>query len=183
MKSQANIYEARFSKLAIQLRKSKNAAETNKILKEYLYSGFEDKFPKKDEFISAFFELKYSKSSKVSDPIAKYAVNKICCKFDECELFHQDSSVEHILNEDNSDKITMSIGNLICLEVGLNNRASNNKIADKFELYRSSRYSQVKKFLESYANYSENEFKSEGIKKRAKELAEFYYDKILLSNL
>lgn len=181
LKSQANIYETRFSNLAINLRKSKDSHETNAMLKEYLYDGFADRFPSRDEFVRAFVQLQFSKSKLASNTAAKYALNKISSHFDKEEVFSTQSSIEHIVNEDISDEKTLSIGNLICLEGKLNNDASNMSMQQKLNIYKQSKYSQVRNFVQEYSNVDDREFRDNRIDERAKALAEYYYDCILKS--
>ena len=90
------------------------------------------------------------------------------------EMFHLDSSVEHIINEDLSNVETLEIGNLICLERSLNEEADNLTFEEKIEVYKKSKYDQIKVFLDNNL-----EFTNESIKERSKKLGEYYYDNIL----
>ena len=174
LKNQANIYEARFSALAIRLRKSESKADTNKILEESLYGSFGDRVPSKEDFISSFANLKFSKNFIPTNVMTKYALKKISAKMDGNEMFHLDSSVEHIINEDLSNVETLEIGNLICLERSLNEEADNLTFKEKIEVYKKSKYDQIKVFLDNNL-----EFTNESIKERSKKLGEYYYDNIL----
>lgn len=146
LKNQANIYESRFSKLAIKLRESKNKSDTNNILKEYLYQEFEDRYPQKEEFLSGFVRLRFSKQESPTNTITKYVLNKISSKLNNSEVYSIDSSIEHIINEDISNDNTLFIGNLICLEIDLNNEASDLVYEEKLEVYKKSKYDQVLNF-------------------------------------
>jgi len=174
LKNQANIYESRFSKLAIKLRESKNKSNTNDILKEYLYQKFEDRYPQKEEFLSGFVRLRFSKQESPTNTITKYVLNKISSKLNNSEVFSIDSSIEHIINEDISNDNTLFIGNLICLEIDLNNEASDLAYEEKLEVYKKSKYDQVLNFCNKYPNFNEND-----IEERSKILGEYYYDNIL----
>lgn len=174
LKNQANIYESRFSKLAIKLRESKNKNNTNNILKEYLYQKFEDRYPQKEEFLSGFVRLRFSKQESPTNTITKYVLNKISSKLNNSEVFSIDSSIEHIINEDISNDNTLFIGNLICLEIDLNNEASDLAYEEKLEVYKKSKYDQVLNFCNKYPNFNEND-----IEERSKILGEYYYDNIL----
>lgn len=174
LKNQANIYESRFSKLAIKLRESKNKSDTNNILKEYLYQEFEDRYPKKEEFLSGFVRLRFSKQETPTNTITKYVLNKISSKLNNSEVYSIDSSIEHIINEDISNDNTLFIGNLICLEIDLNNEASDLAYEEKLEVYKKSKYDQVLIFCNKYPNFNEN-----NIEERSKILGEYYYDYIL----
>lgn len=174
LKNQANIYESRFSKLAIELRESKNKSDTNNILKEYLYQKFEDRYPQKEEFLSGFVRLRFSKQESPTNTITKYVLNKISSKLNNSEVYSIDSSIEHIINEDISNDNTLFIGNLICLEIDLNNEASDLAYEEKLEVYKKSKYDQVLNFCNKYPNFNEND-----IEERSKILGEYYYDNIL----
>ena len=174
LKNQANIYESRFSKLAIKLRESKNKSDTNNILKEYLYQEFEDRYPQKEEFLSGFVRLRFSKQETPTNTITKYVLNKISSKLNNSEVYSIDSSIEHIINEDISNDNTLFIGNLICLEIDLNNEASDLAYEEKLEVYKKSKYDQVLIFCNKYPNFNEN-----NIEERSKILGEYYYDYIL----
>ena len=174
LKNQANIYESRFSKLAIKLRESKNKSDTNNILKEYLYQEFEDRYPQKEEFLSGFVRLRFSKQETPTNTITKYVLNKISSKLNNSEVYSIDSSIEHIINEDISNDNTLFIGNLICLEIDLNNEASDLAYEEKLEVYKKSKYYQVLIFCNKYPNFNEN-----NIEERSKILGEYYYDYIL----
>ncbi|MDQ8694373.1 DUF262 domain-containing protein [Streptococcus sp. IsoGale021] len=174
LKNQANIYESRFSKLAIKLRESENKSDTNNILKEYLYQEFEDRYPQKEEFLSGFVRLRFSKEESPTNTITKYVLNKISSKLNNSEVYSIDSSIEHIINEDISNDNTLFIGNLICLEIDLNNEASDLAYEEKLEVYKKSKYNQIRIFCNNYPNFNEND-----IEERSKILGEYYYDNIL----
>lgn len=174
LKNQANIYESRFSKLAIKLRESKDKSDTNNVLKEYLYQAFEDRYPQKEEFLSGFVRLRFSKEESPTNTITKYVLNKISSKLNNSEVYSIDSSIEHIINEDISNDNTLFIGNLICLEIDLNNEASDLAYEEKLEVYKKSKYDQVLNFCNKYPNFNEND-----IEERSKILGEYYYDNIL----
>ncbi|MBF7075589.1 DUF262 domain-containing protein [Streptococcus sp. HF-100] len=174
LKNQANIYESRFSKLAIKLRESKNKSDTNNILKEYLYQEFEDRYPQKEEFLSGFVRLRFSKQESPTNTITKYVLNKISSKLNNSEVYSIDSSIEHIINEDISNDNTLFIGNLICLEIDLNNEARDLAYEEKLEVYKKSKYNQVRNFCNKYPNFNEN-----NIEERSQILGEYYYDNIL----
>ena len=177
LKNQANIYESRFSRLAIELRKSQDKSNTNEILDKFLYKAFEDRFPKKEEFVSAFTHLKFSKKNTPTNMMAKYALNKISSQMDYREEFSLDSSIEHIINEDSSDANTLNIGNLICLEESLNNQADRLTFKEKLDIYKKSKYNQVQKFCKDNLD-----FKIDSVMKRSQKLGEYYYDNIIMSN-
>ena len=107
----------------------------------------------------------------------KYVLNKISSSFDDRDIFHDESSVEHIINEDISNKITLNIGNLICLEEKINNEADNLSFDEKVKIYSKSKYHQVNRFCKDY-----NVFDTDYIDQRAEKLAEYYYENIILKS-
>lgn len=156
------------------MRESKDKSDTNNILKEYLYQAFEDRYPQKEEFLSGFVRLRFSKEESPTNTITKYVLNKISSKLNNSEVYSIDSSIEHIINEDISNDNTLFIGNLICLEIDLNNEASDLAYEEKLEVYKKSKYDQVLNFCNKYPNFNEND-----IEERSKILGEYYYDNIL----
>ena len=142
-----------------------------------MFDEFKDKFPQKNEFVFAFKNLQYSKDPNLNNTVTKYVLNKISSSFDEIDIFHNDSSIEHIINEDSSNMITLNIGNLICLEEKLNNEAGSLVFEDKVKIYSKSKYCQVVEFCRA-----NNMFSSDRIYERAERLAEYYYKNILLKN-
>lgn len=101
----------------------------------------------------------------------KYAIQKLNCFYSETEVFDDNGSIEHILPE--SNEISLNIGNLILLELKINNKAKNNSYLTKKEDYSRSNYKWVQNFVKSHEAWNENE-----INARAKQLAQIYYEKI-----
>ena len=66
------------------------------------------------------------------------------------------------------------IGNLIALEIVLNNEAADKAYADKLDIYKESKYNWLKEFFEGHPVWDFN-----GLDTRANDLAELYYTKIL----
>lgn len=172
-KKPANMYEARFSNLAIKLRKSKSKSDTNEILKDLLYTKFNEKDIPYSEFESGFIEQTFRKGRYNSNILTKYIIKKISCYFEANELF-SNGTIEHILNENSKEEETINIGNLIFLEDKYNQEAGDLSYVEKREIYGKSKNNQVKKFLEEYP-----EFDNKNVENRAKNLAELYYTKIL----
>lgn len=173
-KKQANIYENRFSGLAIDLRESKCKSKSNEIIKKYLYDGLKDKFPTFEDFEENFTKLTYTKKNNSTNVLTKYILNKISQSYSERDFFWDDSSIEHINNESEENPDTLTIGNLICLETSLNGKADNLDFNEKVLLYKKSRYKQVQSFVCEY-----NEFDLASSRRRASDLAKYYYNEIL----
>ncbi len=93
------------------------------------------------------------------------------CYFSKNELFDDEGSVEHI-NPENDD--TISIGNLILLEVRINNDAGEREYCDKIDFYKTSKYEWIKQFIDEYPTFSKD-----NINDRAIKIAEIYFTKIL----
>ncbi|EJW9248993.1 DUF262 domain-containing protein [Enterococcus faecalis] len=173
-KKPANMYESRFSNLAIELRKTKTKHQTDTILNEFLYEVFENKLPNYDEFEENFINLTFTKKNLSTNTLTKYVLNKISQHISDRDFFWDNSSVEHIINEDYQNKDTQLIGNLICIETKLNSKADNLSYNEKIDVYKRSNYKQVKNFCDDF-----QQFNLELSKTRAKNLAEFYYTEIL----
>lgn len=175
-KKQANIYENRFSGLAIELRESKCKNKSNEIIKKNLYDGLKDKLPTYEEFEEGFVKLSYTnaKNNNSTNVLTKYILNKISQKISARDYFWDDSSIEHINNEDIENLDTLLIGNLLCLETVLNGDAKNLDYNAKIAVYEKSRYKQVHSFTHDYSKFDIAESK-----KRAYDLAKYYYNEIL----
>ncbi|WP_366494031.1 GmrSD restriction endonuclease domain-containing protein [Arcanobacterium phocae] len=175
LKKQANIYESRFSTFAIKLRKSTSKNETEQIINDHLFAAFADKIPNEEAFLSGFIALKYSKRSRPTNMLTKYVLNKLSISFTNGrDHFWDDASVEHIINESPNDECTLLIGNLICLEKALNQKADNLTFDEKLTVYQGSKYDEVIKLCNEY-----HEFDSKSIEKRSIALGEYYYKKII----
>jgi hypothetical protein len=68
----------------------------------------------------------------------------------------------------------LGIGNLIALEIVLNNEAADKAYADKLDIYKKSKYNWLKEFIEGHPVWDFNDLDT-----RANDLAELYYTKIL----
>ena len=70
-KGQANIYEARFSRLAIKLRESTSKTETDAIIKDLLYENLKEKRIDYSIFEDSFTKLTFSKSNNLDNKLSK----------------------------------------------------------------------------------------------------------------
>lgn len=172
LKLPTNKLESIYSKFAISLRKCKDKNsvkseivsvknELNNILPDY--SSFEE----------AFISLSYQKNDSPLNMVTKYVINKLNCYYDESEIFDDNMSIEHIAPE-SEDINNVSIGNLIALEVKLNNEADVLPYCDKRSIYLKSKY----KWITDFTNEN-NSWKQEQFENRAKELANLFYTKIM----
>ncbi len=167
-----NKLESIYSSFAIRLRACNDKESAREIIKcligqlDVLYIPYKD-------FEEKFVLLTYSKKDNPSNVKTKYAINKIAACYEESEIFDDEGSIEHILSEsDESNNI--NIGNLILLEQRLNREADNLEYADKIEVYKKSSYKWVQSFLNG-----NNDWNNSKALARSKELAKFYYTKIL----
>ena len=94
----------------------------------------------------------------------KYIINKMYCHF---------TNGKDEIFPDNG-----SIGNLILLEIKLNNNAGQATYADKRQkYYLESNYDWVKNFIDKHTSWTE-----EDVLVRAENMADIYYHKILERN-
>ena len=81
-----------------------------------------EKISKRSGLCEKFAELCFSKKENSSNAKTRYAINKLSCFYAGKEVFEVDGNVSNILNE-SSGKVSLNIGNLILLEVNINNEA------------------------------------------------------------
>lgn len=103
----------------------------------------------------------------------KYIINKIFCYYQNENVFPDDGSIEHIINEC-TDSNSIKIGNLILLEECINNKCDSLKYKEKLNNYVNSRYEWVKVFCNDYTTWSIND-----INQRTEKLAKLVYDNVL----
>ena len=173
----SNRFEKIYSDFAIELRKSKNKGEAQKIIKVKLIEPLEKIFPSYKEFSSHFVKLTYSKKDNPNNVKTKYIINKLNCDYSKEELFSDNGSIEHIIPEEDGD-LALNIGNLILLEGKLNKEADSYCYQEKVAVYEKSKYPWVTQFVEQHQTW-----KQEEIVTRALELAKYYYTKILNRNI
>lgn len=174
---QANIYENRFSHLAINLRNAMDKKAASKVLTDNLYNAFKDRIIDRDVFKKRFSTLSFSKKPNKDNLLSQYAIKKIGSLFNKQNYYPAGSSIEHIIPESDTSNITNELGNLIMLEKKINDECKDLPYANKIVFYKNSTNAQVDKFLSHYSN-----FKKTDIAERTNALAELYYDSILLPN-
>ena len=117
--------------------------------------SFQEKLPSLESFKRSFAAMGWS---HVHAPF-KAANRKDQCKV-VLELIEREKSgfrttgectIEHILPDANDDN-NASIGNLLLLESGLNNRCKNLPLMDKLPIYRESRFATTRGFANRYAD-------------------------------
>lgn len=167
-----NKLEPIYSDFAIKLRACNEKTEARTIISELISELDSIYIPYKD-FEEKFVLLTYTKKDNISNMKTKYAINKIASYYEGKEVFEDDGSVEHILPE-SADERNLNIGNLILLEQSLNEDADDSDYCDKIEVYKGSKYKWIQAFI-----VDNDEWNNEKVVARSKELAAFYYTKIL----
>lgn len=171
----ANKLEKIYSSFAIELRKCTTKELANNVIETKLIAELEKIYPTWNDFSNKFTQLYYSKSDSPSNVKSKYAIYKLQCYISQKDCFEPDGSIEHIIPESTDN--SLNIGNLILLEQNLNIEAGNLPYQDKIVYYRKSQYKWINNFVDEHDMWDETL-----IEKRALELAEIYYTKILKRN-
>ncbi|HWK57207.1 MAG TPA: DUF1524 domain-containing protein [Parapedobacter sp.] len=169
----ASRFETIYAKFAINLRKCKSKSESHAKIDELLIKPLDKLFPDFEQFSRGFTSLTFTKKDKPSNVKTKYAVQKLSMLSEDEDVFSDIGSIEHIVSETQGE-ITFNIGNLILLEKKLNCKAGNLSYAEKKNIYKSSSYSSVKKFIQDHDSWE-----IENIGHRAEKLARKYYEEIL----
>lgn len=130
------------------------------------------------DFISTSFSdninrLKFSKNDDFNqNMLSKYFIKEIEFILSKDENVFRSSSIEHIMPENSSQsKQVLNIGNLVTLETILNGQCANKSYEEKKQYYQQSRFKTVKDLLEKYPSFSDDD-----IDKRAREMAEIFYN-------
>ena len=176
-----NKLETRYANTARKIYKASNE-ELPKILEDFKKELFA-LLPSREKFVDNFGKLSYqketrSKKDKKSNLITKYSLRR----FEEIVGGNESLlgySIEHIIPEskDNPDKVN-NIGNMILLEEHLNNLADDKSVKEKEVIYKNSRYSNVKLFLDTFKKDGVIQFNEDDFTQRRKYMAEFLYDHI-----
>lgn len=169
-----NKLETIYSAFAIEVRKSNSKEETARIIENKLIQPLEKIYPDETKFCESFVKMVYSKKDMSSNIKTRYAINMLNCFYSDKELFEPDGSIEHLCPEANGE-FALNIGNLILLELKLNNDAGEKDYREKMRnFYNKSQYKWVQTFLEKYPDWNESM-----IADRAKMMAETFYRHIL----
>lgn len=171
---QANIYESRFSNIAIRLRNA-DKKDINTVLNNDLFNGFKDRTIEYELFKSNFLQLVFSKRNNKKNLLTQYVVKNLSAYFNQTSTYADTISIEHIIPESSDTTgVALNVGNLIALETDLNSKAEDLNYLDKKDFYKESNQKQVEDFLETYP-----EFNEEDITQRAIKLSEIYYNEIM----
>lgn len=169
----SNRLEKIYSSFSIALRKSSTKAECDNIIRNKLIAQLEEIYPKESDFCEKFADLCFSKKENPSNVKTRCAINKLNCFYAGKKVFEVDGSIKHLLHE-SSGKTALNIGNLILLEMNINNEAGELPYSDKIEIYKKSQYKWIHSFIEENSGWNEGM-----IKERATMMAETYYHFIL----
>lgn len=171
----SNVFDSAYSSFARKLRKCQTKDQVNKCI-ENLREKLDKQYPSYNDFKNKFICFKYSRQDTPDNMKVKYIVNKMHCYFSNGkeEVFPDNGSIEHILPE-SAGEAALNIGNLILLEIKLNNEANQAQYIEKRNLYYSkSNFDWVKDFINEHSEWTEGNIAS-----RAENMASIYYHKIL----
>ncbi len=174
----ANVVDSPYASSARKLRKCQTKEQVDRCIEE-LKDKLDKQYPSYNDFKNKFIHLKYSKQDTPDNMKVKYIINKMYCHFTNGkeEIFPDNGSIEHILPESSGER-ALNIGNLILLEIKLNNNAGQAAYADKRQkYYLGSNYDWVKNFIDKHTSWTE-----EDVLVRAENMADIYYHKILERN-
>lgn len=169
----SNRFETIYTKFAINIRKCENKSDVHKLINDELISPLNKLFPNYEKFSNGFVELTFSKKDRPSNVKTKYVIQKLNSFYENEDVFSDLGSIEHILSESSGDR-SLNIGNLILFEQKLNNAADNLSYSSKKDIYLKSSYKWIKEFTNSHDNWTIDK-----IEKRARDLSEEYYTKVL----
>ena len=174
----SNAFDSPYAGFARRLRGCQTKEQVNNCIED-LKSKLDKIYPSYNDFKSRFIQLKYSKQDTPDNMKVKYIINKMYCYFSNGkeETFPDNGSIEHILPE-SFGEAALNIGNLILLEVKLNNDAGQFTYSQKRNIYYSkSNYDWVRNFINENTSWDE-----ENIITRAENMADIYYHEILERN-
>lgn len=167
-----NKLDSNYSTFAIALKKAADKTEANKIIEDLLIGKLDPLFPSFSKFSEGFAKLSFSKERLSGNIKAKYALYKLNCVYTGNEIFEQGLTIEHIIPERQSIA-NRTIGNLILLESSINSECGDQDYMTKKLIYKKSRNTWVKAFVENYPEWNEQQFEE-----RSMQLAKEYYEKV-----
>ena len=172
----ANTLEGKYSKFAIKLSKAKNKEEANNII-DKLKEELNSIFPTYNEFEQEFIKLEFSKKYNTSNMLSKYVLNNLEKYYSKLDVARQDGSVEHIRPENETERYSLNIGNLILLEEKINGECEDKKLTDKLVKYKDSHYVHISQFVKTYVDITQ--WNKKIIEERSIEMASYYYYDVL----
>ena len=177
LKNTSNIID---NSILILSKKIRNSVEKHymQMIKDELNKYVTEKEKAKE----SFRYLGYSnKNKKFRNSSNKKTMNYIFTKFEHYydinnELEPKITSIEHIMNDDETNDNACYIGNLLPLSSKLNNKISSKTFNDKIIYYKKSKLLSVVDFVEKYQN--KEAWCNSDIEERGNELSEVAFDKI-----
>lgn len=180
LSKRASKIEKPISDFSIALSKCSNKADAHKVIQEKLIDKLSALIEELDMLTveQQFTSLFYKKGNHSTNVLPKLILRKINCFYRKSSDYTNDSSVEHIMNEDDTKDFSLNIGNLILLEQTLNTEAGSKDFADKLDSYRKSKYDEVLEFVSKHSEWDEDD-----ITQRATEMYELFVTEIIHPNL
>lgn len=169
----SNRFETIYTKFAIEIRKCENKSDVNTLIDNILIAPLDKLFPDFEQFSNKFIQLTFSKKDNPSNVKTKYAIQKLNSFYQKEDVFSDLGSIEHIVSESTGEK-SLNIGNLILLELKLNNEADDLTYTSKKEIYLKSSYNWINEFTKNNDDWTIDKIES-----RAKDLSKEYYTNIL----
>lgn len=166
-----------YSDFSMKMRNCVDKVEAQRLAND-LIKDLSKELPSFSIFESKFIELQFSKSKNDCNEKCKFVVQTLAKFIGELDVTPNGSSVEHIMNENENNSITLSVGNLILLEATINSIIpSNVDFSRKKEYYNESKYPCIIDFLNLLKNTSV--WTEDDINNRAKQLAHTFYYEII----
>ena len=175
--------EGIYSNISKKIRNSTSSQQTNIIIDE-LIKELTKLMPSKEEYEEGFKNITYDLNIRKSLNKIYYIFEKIEKKLDtysEKELGNV--NIEHVISQSNDKKYEniQNIGNLLLLGKSLNSGELGNKsVVEKYEIYPKSEMSHVKEMIQKY---KAEDWDDNIIVMRAKDLADSYYEGIIMDDL
>lgn len=136
-----------------------------------------------NRFKSGFKKLTFSKTgARLGNDMEKYtqyAIKVIADNMDGREYHDDEYSIEHIVDENQNDSTTISIGNITVLEQALNEELGRKSIKSKEVKYKQDIYAKSKYKMVSNILKNDLKFDRSVIDKRADDLADYFYNSFL----
>lgn len=176
-KNTSNTIDSAIISLSTSIHSSKDK-HPSELIKEELakYVSEKEKLKANFTFIGYSNKNKNYKNSS-NKKIVNYIFKRIEKFYDENdELEPKINSIEHILNDSETDTLPCYIGNLLPMSPKLNNKAGDKSFAEKLVFYKRSKLLSVSRFIE--ANGEKTEWLETDISSRGKELAKLSIENI-----
>ena len=146
--------------------------------RQSLKTALIDLLPTQEDFVTNFRELKFSKKSIPTNMLSKHIMNRWEALVNDSDVYESESSMEHIMDENQDNPTTLQIGNILLLEQRINSEIPGGlSLAQKVPHYEGSKYSMVEMFLQE--SQPDFEWTEKEIEERGKKFAEAMYTKLV----